>query len=145
MTGAITETDKSAKKYRQLYKIQQTKREKYTKKDYDRRMTSRDKEIVESRFNFRGNKLEAKHGMLLTIMFFVLMVFVGSSFPYPKPFTTGAFVFLFFMLYIAFLYNVNSKFYWLFFCLFIVIFLICKPFSFFNFSLEELNNKKVKK
>lgn len=137
-----TKTNEGAQKYRQLYKIQQTKREKYSEKDYDRRMTSRDKEITESRFTFRGNKLQAKHAMLLVIMFFVLMVFIGSSFPYSKPFTVGGYVFLFFMLYIAFLYNVNSKFYWLFFCIFIVIFLISKPFSFFNFNLDEINNKK---
>ena len=142
MTITTPDTYKAAKKYRTLYQIQRTKREKYTKKDYDRRMTAKDKKIVDSRFTFRGNRLQAKHAMLLVIMFFVLMVFIGSSFPDTKPFTTGAYVFLFFMLYIAFLYNVNSKFYWLCFCIFIVIFLISNPFSFFNFDIKEINNKK---
>lgn len=142
MTNTTPDTYKAAKKYRTLYQIQRTKREKYTKKDYDRRMTAKDKKIVDSRFNFKGNSLQAKHAMLLVIMFFVLMVFIGSSFPDVKPFITGAYVFLFFMLYIAFLYNVNSKFYWLCFCIFIVIFLISNPFSFFNFDIKEINNKK---
>ena len=141
MTVTTPNTYKSAEKYRKLYKIQKTKTEKYEEKDYDRRMTNTDKKIAESRFTYRGEKLQAKHAMLLVIMFFVLMVFIGSSFPYPKPFTTGAYTFLFFMLYIAFLYNVNSKFYWVFFCIFIVIFLICKPFSFFNFNVDEMNNE----
>ena len=144
MTTDVPKTYQSADKYRKLYTIQKTKAEVYDKKDYDRRMTGSDKEIVKSRFTHRGVFLQAKHAMLLVIMFFVLMVFIGSSFPAGKTYTTAAYTFLFFMLYIAFLYNVNSKFYWLFFCIFIIIFLICKPFSFFNFDMEELNNNNKK-
>ena len=142
MSSTVPNTYKSAEKYKKLYQMRKKQPEVYDKKDYDRRMTDRDKEIVNSRFTHRGEFLQAKHAMLLVIMFFVLMVFIGSSFPAGKTYTTAAYTFLFFMLYIAFLYNVNSKFYWLFFCIFIIIFLICKPFSFFNFEIEELNNNK---
>ena len=62
-------TDEAAIKYQKLYQTRREKREKYEQKDYDRRMTPRDKKKAESRFAFRGNRLQTKHIMLIFITY----------------------------------------------------------------------------
>ena len=102
-------TNEAAIKYQKLYQTQKEKREQYEKKDYDRRMTPRDKKKAESRFAFRGNKLQIKHIMLIFIMVIVLLLFLDSSYPFHSYFGTGAYILIFFLLYIAFFYNVKKK------------------------------------
>ena len=91
-------TNEAAIKYQKLYQTQKEKREQYEKKDYNRRMTPRDKKKAESRFAFRGNKLETKHIMLIFVMVIVLLLFLDSSYPFHSYFGTGAYILIFFLM-----------------------------------------------
>ena len=135
-------TNEAAEKYKKLYLTQREKREKYEEKDYNRRMTSRDKRKTESRFRFRGRKLGEKHMMIMIVMFLVLLLFIDTSFTNKAFFTMGAYGLIFILLYVAFFYNVTKKFYWILIALFLVTYLFSKNYSFLDWKamLEEKKN-----
>tara|TARA_B100000123_G_scaffold245371_1_gene201199 strand:+ start:209 stop:664 length:456 start_codon:yes stop_codon:yes gene_type:complete len=147
------DTTKNLKQYLALYKIKKQQdmlKEKYTHKNYDKRMTSRDKKIAESKFTYRAKNMPTeKHFYLLIIMFIVLMIFIDSSMGNTSNFMVISYIFLFMLLMIAFFYRPTKKFYWIFLILFIVVFLLTKRFNFINIAdLQgsknnlKLNNKK---
>ena len=138
-------TNEAAEKYRKLYLTQREKREKYEEKDYNRRMTPRDRKKAESKFRFRGRKLGEKHMMIMIVMVLVLLLFIDTSFPNKSYFTIGAYGLIFILLYVAFFYNVTKKFYWILIALFLVTYLFSKNYSFIDWKamLEEKKSNKV--
>lgn len=137
-------TDKAKEKYLKVYAITKQEEEKYEKKKYDVRMTPRDKRIAESQFSFRGNPMTIKHLFIMIIMVILVLILAGTNYEKDSKFILSAYLFLFMLLYIALMYNVNSKFYWVFFALFLVIFLVTKNFSFLYVETEMMNNKNNK-
>ena len=137
-------TNEAAEKYRKLYRTRQEKREIYEENEYDRRMTPRDKKIAKSRFTFRGNRLQEKHYMLMVIMFFVLLIFIDTSFPYKSNFLIAGYGLIFMLLYLAFFYNVTKKYYWIVITLFLVLYLTTKNYSFldWDFLREEIKKSE---
>lgn len=137
-------TNEASEKYRKLYLTQREKIEKYEKKDYNRRMTPRDIKKAESsaRFTFNGIKLGEKHMMLIIVMALVLLIFIDSSFPNKSFFMIGSYGLIFIMLYIAFLYDVTKKFYWILISIFLITYLFSKNYSFLDWKaiLKEKNN-----
>ena len=136
----------SLEKYMKLYKINKEEDEKYSEKKYPKRMTPKDIEVAQSKFAHKGQYLEKKHILIMVMMICLMLILLATN-AIPRSNTTlGLYIFLFFLLYVAFMYNVNSKFYWTFLVLFILVFLYTKNFNFINLPPSSegsnSNNKK---
>ena len=141
-------TEKNYEKYLKLYEIKRDERERYTHKEYNKRLTEKDKKIAESKFTYRAkNILTEKHGYLLIIMFIILMIFIDSSMDNPSTMLVVGYSFLFMLLLIAFMYKPKKIFYLVFLILFIIIFLLTKRFNFINIAELQAskNNANIKK
>jgi len=132
-------------KYRQLYNLRKKRKEDkditYDNREYPRRVTSKDKNIERSRFEYRPKNLNRKHFLLIVLMFFMMLFFCEAIGTEKSNYTIGGYVFLFALLFIAFRYDVNSKFYLIFIILFLIHFSLTKSYNIFLPEYELINNK----
>ena len=135
-------------KYRDLYKLRkERKKEKditYDKREYPRRITEKEKNIERSRFEYRPKKLQRKHFLLIVLMFFMILFLCEAIATNKSNYTIGGYVFLFALLFIAFRYDVNSKFYFIFLIIFLIHFSLTKSYNILLPEYELINNKNNK-
>ena len=108
-------------------------------------MISQDKKIMEARFQFRGEPMNIKHYLIMIIMFILLLFLADSNYVKQSSYTIIAYIFLYFLLFIALKYNVNSKFYLVFLGLFVFVFLTTKNFDFIDWEDIDLSPNNLKK
>ena len=136
------------KKYRDLYKLRRDRKEEkditYDNREYPRRVTEKDKKIERSRFEYRGTSLQRKHFLLIVLMFFMMLFLCEAIGMEKSNYTIGGYVLLFALLFIAFRYDVNSKFYFVFLIIFLIHFSITKSYNIFLPEYELINNKNTK-
>lgn len=132
-------------KYRKLYNLRKERKEEkditYNKREYPRRTTEKEKNIERSRFEYRPRKLQRKHFLLIVLMFFMMLFLCEAVSTNKSNYTIGGYVFLFALLFIAFRYDVNSKFYLIFVIIFLIHFSLTKSYNIILPDYELINNK----
>lgn len=147
-------TEKNRDTHLKFYNYLEAERgDKYNKKFYDRRLSKGDRKRIESKFAFRKNPFTVKHTLIFIIIFVTAMLLVGLNTEYLDSNVLRCFILLFFLLGIALGYDVNSKFYWLFLIIFLLVILFASYTNFTYRMDDELkekvrmlsNNKKLNK
>lgn len=137
------------KKYRDLYKLRKERKEDdditYDNRNYPRRVTEKDKKIERSRFEYRGTKLGRKHFLIGVLMFFMILFLCEAVSTEKSNYTLGGYIFLFVLLLIAFRYNVNSAYYFVFIILFLIHFSLTKSYNILLPEYELIKNSKNSK
>ena len=118
----------------------------YDYKLYDKKLSEREKKRINANFSFRGKKLGTKEYLLFIILLittFVLMMFLDD---FEDPKLNTFYIILFFLWAIALVYDVNSKYYYMFLIIYIV-FILVSAYLYWSYETEALklfNNKNNK-
>jgi hypothetical protein len=140
----VKEVQKNLENYLKLYNIDRVIEDDYDKKQYDIRMTRKEKKFADSQHDFKRNQFTQKF-ILICVNLIVILLFLLSRGENPiSRFNIIAYCYIFILLYIALLHNVNVKFYYVYLISFIIVFLITKQYNFLDdYELEgSANNVK---
>ena len=143
---------KNRENYLKIYKTTKEgertyKKSSYDYKLYDKKLSEKEKKRINANFAFRGKKIGTKEYLLfiiLMIMTFVLMMFLED---YEDPKLLTFYIILFFVWAVALVYDVNSKFYYMFLAIYF-IFMFVTAYLYWSYETEELklfDNKKNSK
>ena len=142
--------NKNRNNYLQIYRATHSEEKRYNKNSYEkklyhRKLAEKEKKRINANFAFRGKKIGTKEYLLfivLIIMTFILMMFTED---YDDNKLVSFYIILLFIWFIAILYNVNSKFYYMFLVIYI-FFVLVSSYLYRSYEKEELKlfNTKAK-
>jgi len=136
-------TEKNRETHLKFYNYLENERENYNKRFYDRRLSKGDIRKIESKFAFRKKPFTVKHTLIFIIIFVTAMLLVGFNTNYLDNTVLKCFILLFFLLGIALGYDVNSKFYWMFLILFLLV-IFFASYTNFTYGLDDELKEKIK-
>ena len=136
-------TEKNRDMHLKFYNYAETERAKYNRRLYDRRLSKGDRKKIESKFAFRKKPFTIKHTLIFIIIFVTALLLVGLNTNYLDKNVLKCFILLFFLLGIALGYDVNSKFYWMFLILFLLV-IFFASYTNFTYGLDDELKEKIR-
>jgi K+-sensing histidine kinase KdpD len=109
----------------------------YNYKLYDKKLSEREKKRINANFAFRGKKIGTKEYLLFIILLIttcVLMMFLDD---FEDPKLNTFYIILFFLWAVALVYDVNSKYYYMFLIIYFV-FIFVTAYLYWSYETEAL-------
>ena len=109
----------------------------YNYKLYDKKLSEREKKRINANFSFRGKKMGTKEYLLFIILLIITCVLMMFLDDFEDPKLNTFYIILFFLWAVALVYDVNSKYYYMFLIIYFV-FIFVTAYLYWSYETEAL-------